>query len=226
MMQDKEGYMELEILPQRDSPSTQPGNQAPSPARPRFRHCLVVLGAGCVSLALAVIVLSRVRLQGCPQGHQTRLASPGAEDDSDAQGSGSGAEGSHRLQSLRSHLRESLCEQPQDSAAGGARCKLCPSHWVKHRDKCYWLSDGSKYWSGSRDDCTQRRSHLLVIQDQEEMVFIQNIIGDQNPVWIGLNITSPERKWTWVDGSPLNQALLWSDTHTSGTSSSEEERLC
>uniref|UniRef100_K7FZ74 C-type lectin domain-containing protein n=1 Tax=Pelodiscus sinensis TaxID=13735 RepID=K7FZ74_PELSI len=105
-------------------------------------------------------------------------------------------------------------QNPQPTAAmqsaqvGDSGCKLCPMHWKPHRDKCYWLSDGSTYWSRSRDDCTQRRSHLLVIQDQEEMVFIQNIIGDQNPVWFGLNITSPRKNWTWVDGSPLNQTLF------------------
>ncbi|KAG6922715.1 killer cell lectin like receptor F1 [Chelydra serpentina] len=40
------------------------------------------------------------------------------------------------------------------------------------------------------------------------MEFIQNITRDQNQMWIGLNITSPGRKWTWVDGSPLNQTLF------------------
>uniref|UniRef100_K7G080 C-type lectin domain-containing protein n=1 Tax=Pelodiscus sinensis TaxID=13735 RepID=K7G080_PELSI len=87
-------------------------------------------------------------------------------------------------------------------------CRLCPMHWIPHRDKCYWLSDGSTYWSRSRDDCTQRRSHLLVIQDQEEMAFIQNITGDQNLMWIGLNVTLPGKNWSWVDGSPLNQTLF------------------
>nr|XP_014435716.1 killer cell lectin-like receptor subfamily F member 1 isoform X1 [Pelodiscus sinensis] len=111
------------------------------------------------------------------------------------------------MEVFRSCLKEKLCES-ENSSAGDSGCKLCPMHWKPHRDKCYWLSDGSTYWSRSRDDCTQRRSHLLVIQDQEEMVFIQNIIGDQNPVWFGLNITSPRKNWTWVDGSPLNQTLF------------------
>uniref|UniRef100_A0A8C3XQ77 C-type lectin domain-containing protein n=2 Tax=Chelydra serpentina TaxID=8475 RepID=A0A8C3XQ77_CHESE len=90
----------------------------------------------------------------------------------------------------------------------GSGCKLCPRHWVPHRDKCYWLSQESKYWSRGRDDCSRRGSHLLVIQDWEVMEFIQNITRDQNQMWIGLNITSPGRKWTWVDGSPLNQTLF------------------
>uniref|UniRef100_A0A8C3P566 C-type lectin domain-containing protein n=1 Tax=Chrysemys picta bellii TaxID=8478 RepID=A0A8C3P566_CHRPI len=90
----------------------------------------------------------------------------------------------------------------------GSGCKLCPRHWVPHRDKCYWLSEENQYWSRGWDDCSRRGSHLLVIQDREELEFTQNLTGNQNPVWIGLNITSPGRKWTWVDGSPLNQTLF------------------
>uniref|UniRef100_A0A8C3P9Z6 C-type lectin domain-containing protein n=1 Tax=Chrysemys picta bellii TaxID=8478 RepID=A0A8C3P9Z6_CHRPI len=52
----------------------------------------------------------------------------------------------------------------------GSGCKLCPRHWVPHRDKCYWLSEEDQYWSRGRDDCSRRRSHLLVIQDREELV--------------------------------------------------------
>uniref|UniRef100_A0A8C0J2Q7 C-type lectin domain-containing protein n=1 Tax=Chelonoidis abingdonii TaxID=106734 RepID=A0A8C0J2Q7_CHEAB len=87
----------------------------------------------------------------------------------------------------------------------GSECKLCPRDWVPHMDKCYWVSKENKYWSWGRDDCLRRGADLLVIQDREELEFAQNLTGNQNPVWIGLNITSPGRKWTWVDGSTLNQ---------------------
>ncbi|XP_026516678.1 killer cell lectin-like receptor subfamily F member 1 [Terrapene carolina triunguis] len=90
----------------------------------------------------------------------------------------------------------------------GSGCKLCPRHWAPYRDKCYWFSEENEYWSRGRDDCSWRGSHLLVIQDQEELEFTQNLTGNQNPVWIGLNITSQRKNWTWVDGSPLNQTLF------------------
>uniref|UniRef100_A0A8C8VGP2 C-type lectin domain-containing protein n=1 Tax=Pelusios castaneus TaxID=367368 RepID=A0A8C8VGP2_9SAUR len=90
----------------------------------------------------------------------------------------------------------------------GSGCKLCPSHWQLHRDKCYWLSKKAKDWTMGHEDCSRKNSHLLMIQDWEEMVFIQNITKQQNEVWIGLNITSPGRSWTWVDGSPLNKKLF------------------
>ncbi|KAG6923015.1 killer cell lectin like receptor F1 [Chelydra serpentina] len=90
----------------------------------------------------------------------------------------------------------------------GSGCKVCPRDWLPHRDKCYWVSKESMFWSESFKDCEMRTSQMLVIQDREEMEFIQNITQGTNLVWIGLTIKSPEKKWTWVDTSPLDQSLF------------------
>ncbi|CAM5097622.1 unnamed protein product [Natator depressus] len=34
--------------------------------------------------------------------------------------------------------------------------------------------------------------------------FIQDVVQDANHIWIGLKVTPPGGKWTWVDGSPLD----------------------
>ncbi|CAM5149891.1 unnamed protein product, partial [Eretmochelys imbricata] len=34
--------------------------------------------------------------------------------------------------------------------------------------------------------------------------FIQDVVQDANYIWIGLKVTPPGGKWTWVDGSPLD----------------------
>uniref|UniRef100_A0A674JQ71 C-type lectin domain-containing protein n=1 Tax=Terrapene triunguis TaxID=2587831 RepID=A0A674JQ71_9SAUR len=52
----------------------------------------------------------------------------------------------------------------------GSGCKVCPRDWLPHRDKCYWVSKESKFWSESFKDCEMRTSQMLVIQDREEMV--------------------------------------------------------
>uniref|UniRef100_A0A8C3RLR8 C-type lectin domain-containing protein n=1 Tax=Chelydra serpentina TaxID=8475 RepID=A0A8C3RLR8_CHESE len=88
--------------------------------------------------------------------------------------------------------------------AGGSGCKLCPRDWLLRGDKCYWLSKESKDWSGSRDDCSRKSSRMLVIKNREEMDSIQNVTQGANNVWIGLNVTPPGGKWTWVDSSPLD----------------------
>ncbi|XP_038226490.2 killer cell lectin-like receptor subfamily F member 1 isoform X1 [Dermochelys coriacea] len=109
---------------------------------------------------------------------------------------------------FRSHLKPILCEPHNDSLAGGSKCKLCPRDWLLHGDKCYWLSKESKNWNGSHDDCLWKSSRMLVIQNREEMDSIQNVTQGANSVWIGLKVTPPGGKWTWVDGSPLNPMLF------------------
>uniref|UniRef100_K7G4M4 C-type lectin domain-containing protein n=1 Tax=Pelodiscus sinensis TaxID=13735 RepID=K7G4M4_PELSI len=88
----------------------------------------------------------------------------------------------------------------------GPGCKLCPSDWRLHWDKCYWVSEDKISWNKSRDNCSRRGSRLPVIRDQTEMTFIQNTFKDRNGAWLGLVIRSPLR-WTWMNGSPLNTTL-------------------
>ncbi|CAM4563276.1 unnamed protein product [Lepidochelys kempii] len=113
---------------------------------------------------------------------------------------------------FRSRLKPTLCEPHNDSLAGGSECRLCPKDWLLHGDKCYWLSKESKDWTGSRDDCLWKSSHMLVIQSREEMASIQNVTQGANSVWIGLKVTPPGGKWTWVDGSPLDPMLFLGST--------------
>ncbi|XP_014649513.1 PREDICTED: killer cell lectin-like receptor subfamily F member 1 isoform X2 [Ceratotherium simum simum] len=47
---------------------------------------------------------------------------------------------------------------------------LCPSEWFKYQEKCYWFSNEMKSWSDSYGYCLGRQSHLLIIQDQLEMI--------------------------------------------------------
>ncbi|XP_029437121.1 killer cell lectin-like receptor subfamily B member 1B allele C isoform X2 [Rhinatrema bivittatum] len=84
----------------------------------------------------------------------------------------------------------------------------CPMNWPQHKGKCYYFSrDPERNWSRSREDCAERDSQLLVIQDQEEKDFIHRTIGDRYH-WIGLHLPAPGRNWTWLDGSPFNQTLV------------------
>uniref|UniRef100_A0A8C3SGU7 C-type lectin domain-containing protein n=1 Tax=Chelydra serpentina TaxID=8475 RepID=A0A8C3SGU7_CHESE len=85
---------------------------------------------------------------------------------------------------------------------------LCPMDWLSHRGKCYWFSKDSKSWNESRADCSEKSSRKLVIQDREELEFIQNCTQGKYHVWLGLSFTSPEKNWTWVDSSMLDQTLF------------------
>ncbi|XP_066109252.1 killer cell lectin-like receptor subfamily F member 1 isoform X2 [Saccopteryx bilineata] len=86
--------------------------------------------------------------------------------------------------------------------------RLCPSEWLKYQEKYYWFSNELKSWNDSYGYCSGRKSHLLIIQDQLEMDFIQKNLKQSNYVWIGLNFTSQKRTWKWVDGSPLASEIF------------------
>nr|XP_042704058.1 killer cell lectin-like receptor subfamily B member 1B allele B [Chrysemys picta bellii] len=111
------------------------------------------------------------------------------------------AECSARLERFRSQL----CPPAPPGPAGGPGCKLCPTDWQLRGDKCYWVSRRSKMWSESHTDCSARGSQLLVIRDPKELEFLKDLTQDSNQFWVGLSVSSPEKAWTWLDGSRLDQ---------------------
>ncbi|XP_067405070.1 killer cell lectin-like receptor subfamily B member 1B allele C [Emydura macquarii macquarii] len=179
-----------------------------SPPCPRWHHIAVRVGwAGNIVLTIAVIVLGVwVSQLHVPCEGQTG----GAQNTSEKNETRivNSTECSSCLEDFRSRLKPILCEPHNGSMAEGSGCKLCPRDWQLHGDKCYWLSKEHKAWTGSREDCSQKSSRMLVIQTQEEMDFIQDVIRGANQVWTGLKVTPPERTWTWVDGSRLDQTLF------------------
>ncbi|XP_067419820.1 killer cell lectin-like receptor subfamily B member 1B allele B, partial [Emydura macquarii macquarii] len=111
-------------------------------------------------------------------------------------------------QRIRSQLTQSLCHPAQPSPAGGSRCKLCPTDWRLHGDKCYWVSTGSKTWSESRADCSARGSQLLVIRDREELEFLKDPTQGSKKFWVGLSVPSPQKAWVWLNSSRLDLTLF------------------
>uniref|UniRef100_A0A8C6A6M8 C-type lectin domain-containing protein n=1 Tax=Marmota marmota marmota TaxID=9994 RepID=A0A8C6A6M8_MARMA len=85
----------------------------------------------------------------------------------------------------------------------------CSKHWLQLQDKCLTIYSSSKTWNDSLADCSQGESSLLLIQDQEELRFIQNLIKNEGNLYcIGLNFTLSEKKWKWINGSLLNHDIL------------------
>ncbi|XP_058719691.1 C-type lectin domain family 12 member A-like isoform X1 [Poecile atricapillus] len=62
-------------------------------------------------------------------------------------------------------LMEELCENGQ-----GTTCELCPAGWQLHRSRCYFFSEEARSWEDSQKNCLARKSQLLVIEDEIEMV--------------------------------------------------------
>ncbi|XP_060094230.1 killer cell lectin-like receptor subfamily B member 1B allele C [Heteronotia binoei] len=118
-----------------------------------------------------------------------------------------GTENDSGVKIFVSHLWQFLCQPHYTGLADNATCKLCPENWLLYEDKCYWISKEKGSWKKGKEDCTARSSRLLVLQKQEDTAFIQDINEDMQLLWIGLQATFAEQKWTWVDGSPLDDKL-------------------
>ncbi|XP_075770319.1 killer cell lectin-like receptor subfamily B member 1B allele C [Pelodiscus sinensis] len=190
-------YADLDIPGARLPPSSQPRNclqtlnWADFRPCPHWHHVVLRIGAaGSVVLLVAVTVLSVRVFQGSSGNELTVSESPRNESKCVA------------IQETLSRLKRHLC-----SSAEGSSCVLCPRDWLPYKRKCYWVSKEMKMWKSSQADCITKSSHLLVTQDQEEMDYIQTMINEQNSIWIGLNLKSPERSWSWVDGSLVNEDL-------------------
>ncbi|XP_039357868.1 killer cell lectin-like receptor subfamily B member 1B allele B [Mauremys reevesii] len=186
------------------------GKVAPSqhhnhPRCPRWH--LLALGLTLAGNIVLLRVVMALAVRGSLDPSLTRAVPKTMENETSAEPSPKGR-GSSDLDEFRSHLRQHLCFTQNKKPAEGSSCKLCPKDWLLHGDKCYWVSKAIKGWEQSREDCLMKRAQLLVINDWEEMVFVGNSTQDQRQMWIGLNITSPGRTWTWQDGSPLNQTLF------------------
>ncbi|XP_021021021.1 killer cell lectin-like receptor subfamily B member 1B allele A isoform X3 [Mus caroli] len=67
----------------------------------------------------------------------------------------------------------------------------------------------SNTWKESLADCNRKGATLQLIQDQEELKFLQDLIKKEyNSFWIGLSYTLPDMKWKWINGSTLNSDVL------------------
>ncbi|CAM5159058.1 unnamed protein product [Eretmochelys imbricata] len=214
-------YADLNLPGARLSPSSKAHrNVLESPQCPRWHGVVLKVGcAGVIILLVMVAVLSAWAISsnnpshGCCaevfQGFSNKVEEgPALKSDGVTPRTGGGRECNASLEDLFFRLKQSLCDPAQISSAGGSGCKLCPREWVLHRDKCYWLSNETETWNKSCDDCSRKGSQMLVIQDQEQMAYLQPLIPAGQSVWIGLTFNSSQRKWTWADGAPVREELV------------------
>ncbi|XP_029334550.1 killer cell lectin-like receptor subfamily B member 1A isoform X2 [Mus caroli] len=102
-----------------------------------------------------------------------------------------------------------LIQENLDKTTGCPAKLECPQDWLSHRDKCFHVSQVSNTWKESLADCGKKGATLLLIQDQEELRFLQDSIKKKyNAFWIGLSYTLPDMNWKWINGSTLNSDVL------------------
>ncbi|XP_071940891.1 uncharacterized protein [Antedon mediterranea] len=84
--------------------------------------------------------------------------------------------------------------------------ELCPDGWVVGPSfTCYRFSDVSRTWSDARKDCMSvEDGDLVIIEDESEHAYIQNMTNMKNDWWIGFYDQATEDSWRWVDCSSPN----------------------
>ncbi|KAL8213012.1 UNVERIFIED_CONTAM: hypothetical protein K2H54_060162 [Gekko kuhli] len=199
-MEDEEGYMALSFKSRKEYGKHNLPSQIQGPL-PRYSRCHQFrVGVGCTMIVLligAVVILTTWVFQ---------MKQPKDDLEKDCRCLGSTNETENNP--ILPYLRQYLCKPHDNSITEKFSCRLCPQNWNLHENKCYWISKERQNWHNSKEDCTTKHSQLLVIQNQEEVAFIQSIMEGAQLLWIGLNATFPERKWTWLDGSPLDDKLF------------------
>ncbi|XP_026215255.1 C-type lectin domain family 4 member M-like isoform X1 [Anabas testudineus] len=99
------------------------------------------------------------------------------------------------------------------------RDALFSQGWVSFRNHFYYISSGKKSWQQSRADCLQKGADLVIINSHEEQEFTKTF---KKVIWIGLTDMETERKWKWVDGTPLTTSY-WSSHEPNGVPGRDED---
>ncbi|XP_019728526.1 low affinity immunoglobulin epsilon Fc receptor-like [Hippocampus comes] len=115
--------------------------------------------------------------------------------------------------------RDGLKEEAQELNRNRS-VKLCPTKWVKFKEKCYYISEKgeTKSWTLSRRDCQDRGGDLVIVTSKAEEDFI-SVYYDR--VWIGLSDLDHEGEWKWVNGNKLDFEGFWQKGEPNDKSSAE-----
>ncbi|KAK0154997.1 Macrophage mannose receptor 1 [Merluccius polli] len=99
--------------------------------------------------------------------------------------------------------------------------------WIHNRFSCYGIfnhenESESKTWSEARDACRGRNADLVIINNEEEQVFVYNNSYDSTDAskgyWLGLSKPAGTGKWSWVDGTEVT-LRYWTGVNGTGSNS-------
>ncbi|XP_038058562.1 macrophage mannose receptor 1-like [Patiria miniata] len=105
--------------------------------------------------------------------------------------------------------RQFICEFPYT-------CTSPLEQYFNHDGSCYWVGGPMKSHLSARGDCSDKGGHLLYIESQDELRFINSSVISEDGVgyWIGL-----ATQYAWLDGSrAIYQGIVQTDASNNGGS--------
>ncbi|XP_072279207.1 C-type lectin domain family 2 member A-like [Pyxicephalus adspersus] len=79
-------------------------------------------------------------------------------------------------------------------------CVQCKDGWILYKNKCYYFSDNYRSWDKSLEFCKSQNSSLAIIDNTEELAFLNRFKGIGNH-WIGLSRKEDDSGWVWTNGT-------------------------
>ncbi|XP_038614741.1 killer cell lectin-like receptor subfamily F member 1 [Tachyglossus aculeatus] len=108
-------------------------------------------------------------------------------------------------------LKEELCIGQQ-----GAVCELCPMGWKLSSSRCYYFSRIQQSWESGARDCTDRKSQLLILEDEAEAVRIRKLNQGDEYFWIGYKFNKTQKQWTWMKNTGFSRYRITVKKHLPG----------
>ncbi|XP_037131944.1 collectin-12 isoform X2 [Syngnathus acus] len=79
----------------------------------------------------------------------------------------------------------------------------CPAEFRRFGDSCYFVSAATLKinYDEASTFCSNMAAHLVIINNNEEQVFVKNMVTGKGFFWLGLTDREEENVWKWADGS-------------------------
>ncbi|XP_078525653.1 asialoglycoprotein receptor 2-like [Lissotriton helveticus] len=112
------------------------------------------------------------------------------------------------------------CKNRTDQNCSELFYRACPTDWLPYNGKCYFFSQNTLTWDGSRSKCLTSQADLVIINDRMEQIFIGNTTKTEVH-WIGLTDKDQEDAWKWVNGLNLQTKEFWACTQPDNAGEAE-----
>ncbi|XP_028636850.1 killer cell lectin-like receptor subfamily I member 1 isoform X2 [Grammomys surdaster] len=108
---------------------------------------------------------------------------------------------SQEEQSRQTSFPPLLCPKEDDSSYD-----LCSSDWIAFGNHFYQAFHGTKTWAESQSACEELKSHLVIIDSEEEL---ENLLLFEIEGWILLKKDGTNRSWLWGNDGKTQHTLIY-----------------